>query len=1110
MLKLLLGRRKTGKTTALLRAMGENGKKRPQVLLVPEQYSHETERLLCRSLGNRGAAGSEVLSFTRLYTRVLSETGGLAEPVLDNGGRLLLMHRAVHGLSGQLTVYARPSRRASFLRHLIATSDELKSYCVRPEELTSAGALAGGPEGERLRELGLILTGYEVLTARLAADPRDRLTRLAEQLGKSDYGRGADFYLDCFTDFTPQQRRVLGELLGRAHSVTVALTCDGLRGDHPAFAPARWTARALLAEAKARHVPAEFETLTGRADDAPAQLRALEASLAGVPAEPVPGRDGSVRLLRAESPYQETEQAARAICRLVREEHYRWRDIAVAARTMDEYGPLLEPVCERYGIPLFYSRRREILDTPILTLLTAALDTVGDGYEYDSLFRYLKTGLAGVDPGDVDRLENYALRWELRGSQWSRKADWSWHPEGYNVPWTEAHRREVAELDALRRRVIAPLERLRGTPAATGSELVRSVYGFLEEIELPRRLEERSRALGERGMLRQAEEYRQLWGILCGAMEQCADLLTEGVMELAEFAELFALLLSQYDVGTIPVSLDRVAAGELPHLAHREAKILFLLGADEDHFPLVTQPEGLLTEGDRELLRGQGLEVGLAPEQRLDRERTVLYDGVAMPGERLCLSWPRSRGGSAVNPADFIVELERLLPDLAPEEPDTGSCPPAPLPALDWAGRPGGEAVLAALEQSEEWGPLARRVAAAKEYRRGGLSRAAVDALYGERVRLSASRMDTMKSCHFSYFMQYGLKARARRRAGFDAPAVGTFVHYVLEHVLRELKGRDGGQVPERPDRAALTRKMVERYVREELGGLEDQTPRFRYLFRRLCGSVDLIVENVLEELRRSDFKPIAFELGFGERGSLPPVALTVDGITLSISGVVDRVDGWEKDGRLYLRVVDYKTGKKSFSLTDVWHGLEMQMLLYLFTLESSGQSLYGTPPRGAGVLYLPARDLVLSGSRSMTRAQRQKEADRQLRRSGMLLDDPELLAAMEHVEPGGSPRFLPVRVSKRTGEITGDSLATAEQWGKLRRHVGRILRDIAEEIARGNIDADPYLRSGNQSYCDFCDYAAACHFEEGVGGDCHRFLYSVKGKRFWEEAGKADEKEEG
>lgn len=1106
MLYLLLGRAKTGKTTQLYEQMRVNGTKRPQVLIVPEQYSHEAERHLCQTLGNRAAAQAEVLSFTRLYHRVLSETGGLAQTMLDGGGRLLLMYQAVHALSSQLTIYAKPSRRVSFLEHLLATRDELKSYCIQPRQLIEAGTEAPDQEGAHLKELGLILECYDALTQRLAADPRDRLTRLAEQLRTCGYGRGMDFYLDSFTDFTPQQRQVLMQLMGKAHSVTVALTCDRLDGAGlELFTPARRTALALLTDAKGCHTPVECTVLTGRKDGAPPALAALEAGLTGKPLEESLG----VSLTEADHRYQEVEQAARTICRLVREEHLRYRDIMVAGRTMEEYAGLLEPVFARYGIPLFYSHRENILEKPILTLLTAALETVGDGYEYDSLFRYLKTGLAGVDWEDVDRLENYVLRWEIRGSRWSQKAAWNWHPEGYSRKWTAEEREQVAELDALRRRIIAPLEGLRKTPAASGSQLVQVLYGFLEEIQLPQRLRERSEQLRARGELRQAEEYRQLWGILCAAMEQCASLLTEGSMELREFAELFTLLLTQYDVGTIPVSLDRVTAGEVAHLSHREAKVLLLLGADEDHFPLVTQSPGLLTEGDRVWLREWGLETAPTADQRLEREEMLLYEALALPQQAIYISWPRASGGSQTHPAGFVAHIQARLPHVKVVRPDERACPTAPLPALEWAGRNRDDTLLDALEQQPEWSQRVKRIRLARTYTRGGLTRGAVDALYGHKVRLSASKMDTIKSCHFSYFMQYGLKAKARKRAGFDAPEVGTFVHYVLEHLLRTAHDAGGLKTLSPEERKAVVRQMVEQYIREELGGLEGQTPRFRYLFRRLCQSVELIAENVMEELEHSRFQPISFELGFGEGKELPPVELTVDGVTLSISGIVDRVDGWAENGTLYLRVVDYKTGKKSFSLTDVWHGLEMQMLLYLFTLEQFGEGIYGQPPTAAGVLYLPARDLILSGARNMTPAQRQAEVDQKLRRSGMLLDDPEVLAAMESIGATGKHRFLPLKVSKRSGEITGDSLATAEQWGKLRRHVSQILKDIAGEIATGNIDADPYLRSGNRSYCDFCDYADACLFEEGSGRDCHRFLYSVKGKRFWESAGESQESNE-
>jgi ATP-dependent helicase/nuclease subunit B len=658
----------------------------------------------------------------------------------------------------------------------------------------------------------------------------------------------------------------------------------------------------------------------------------------------------------------------------------------------------------------------------------------------------------------------------------------------------------VAELDALRRRIIAPLEELRRTPEAPGGTLAAALYGFLERIELPRQLTDRSEALRQRGRLQQAEEYRQLWDILCNALEQCAQLMGEAPMSMAEFGELFRLVLGQYDVGTIPVALDRLSVGELQRMTHKEAKVLFLLGVDDTRFPMVTEQPGLLTQEDRKVLNALGCELDSGPEVLLEREQATACDGVCMPSRKLYLSWARQgSGGEECRPANLIEAARRLFPALRVEEPDPALRYNAPLTALESAAREGREDVLEVLAEEEAWKDRVAGLRAARGQRRGRLSREAAAELYGERIRMSASKLDTLRSCHFAYFLNYGLRAKARRKAELDPPQVGTFVHYVLEHLLRQAGERGG--VKQLTDEAVkeLVQGAVERYLREELGDLEKQPPRFQYLFRRLRRSVELIALNVVEELRSSEFEPLSFELGFGDGKTLPAVELEESGVRLALAGYVDRVDGWVHNDRLYLRVVDYKTGKKSFSLTDVWHGLELQMLLYLFTLSDAGQELYGRQVRPAGVLYLPARDLILSGSRTMTEEQIRTAADKELCRSGMLLDEQEVLEAMEHLE-GKKGRFLHLKRNK-DNVLVGDVLATAEQWGKMRRHVEGVLRAIARELSQGRVDADPWRRGGGQSFCDWCDYRRCCHFEEGQG-DCYRYLYTVKEKEFWERAG--------
>ncbi len=1105
MLKLLLGRAGAGKTAAILERVAAAEKGR-HLIIVPEQSSHEMERRLCAVAGNRACLHAEVLSFTRLASRVLANAGGLAAPALDPGGRVLLMCAARKAVSTALTVYARPSQKPAFLSGLLATLDECKQYCVSPEDLTRAGEELPGQEGEKLRDLGLIFGAYDALTARVAADPRDRLTRLAEGLSESGWAQGSTVYVDGFTDFTPQQIQVLRQLWRQAGSLTVSLTCDGGEEQQEAgiFAPARRTIAQLTRAARTDHISVETEVLRGRNHCKAKELSYIEEHLFSETPHAWKGETEGVKLFTAVSLRSEAEWTAAEILRLVREEGLRFREIGVVARGFDAYAPLIEEVFGRYGIPVFLDSVTDVLQKPVFAVVMGALDVVAGGYDREDLFRYLKTGLTGISRSDCDLLENYALKWDLKGSRWTTSAPWTMHPRGYGFPMTEGDQALLDHLDAVRRQLVEPLEQLHSNTNETGEGQAISLYKFLESIQLPQRLEERAQALRARGELKRAEEYSQLWEILCGGLEQCAAILGHTPLGMEEFAQLFKLVLAQYDVGAIPVSLDRATAGDAARLGDRRCAALFFLGADDGALPQVTPAPGLFTDDDRSLLASMGLELSPQLTDKLDREMTIVYAACARPDCHLTVSWAAlGPQGEERSPSFLWERLRRLFPDVVPVR-EKGLAEDfrlaAPRAALEMAGAH--PEVLRILRQQDVLASLAERLERGMSLERGRLCPDSVARLYGQRVPMSASRMDKYRSCHFSYFMQFGLKARPRQAAGFQAPEYGTFVHYVLEHILKDTAWKveegSGGWTWDRTIVRQQIHTIMETYIAQELGGLENKTPRFIYLFHRLSRPVTQVVENVLEELSVSQFQPISFELGFGDRGDLPPVELTAAGITVSVSGFVDRVDGWVHDGRLYLRVVDYKTGRKSFDLTEVWNGLGLQMLLYLFTLEEKGESLYNYAITPAGVLYLPARAAVAKGSRIMTEEERRKQTDAELRRHGLLLDDPDVLEAMEAMGEHG-PRFLPVKVSSRTGAITGEALVTAERLGRLKTHTQRILMEIAGELSSGVIDADPYWRGPEKNACLYCDYAAACHFEDGNGNDRRRYFPSIDGEHFWD-----------
>ncbi len=1087
MLNLLRARAGRDIRGELLERMGRSDARR-RLLIVPEQFSHESERAMCAVLGGGASMSCEVLSFTRLAGRLTDAAGGGAAPMLDPGGRMLLMYAALRRVADALTTYRAPSRKPAFLTGLLATVDECRSYRVEPEALMAAGEELGGRQGDKLKDLGLIYAAYRGLEAQGAADPRGRLDRLAVQLEGTRWGAGMAFYVYGFTDFTPQEERVLSALMAQGE-LTVALVCGGEDDPSGIFQPALRCAGRLARLAKAGAVPVREEVLDRPLARCPS-LAFLEENLFGEgPGQAWAGECAVVRVAAA-SPRQEVEWCAAEILRLLREENCRCRDIAVCARRLDGYGELVESVFARYGVPVFLSAMEDVLEKPVLALVTSALAAAGSDYPYEELFRYLKTGLTGITEEERDLLENYVLTWDLKGPAWTRQKPWDMHPEGYGREFTPADTALVAWLDGLRRRVIAPLEALRKGTDKTGRGRALALYQLLEDIDLPTRLGQRADSLDRRGERTAAAQYRQLWDILAGGLEQCALLLGDTELELEEFSRLFSLVLSQYDVGAIPVSLDAVTVGDAPRMAHKEVKALFLLGADSGAIPDCAVSPGLFTDQDRDALSAMEVELAPRQEDKLRREMTIAYETCCRPSQRLYVSYSAGEGDNQRTPCFLWARLGALFPDAPVRD---GGDPLARLSAPDAALELAGSspAVAEALKRVPGLPERVERIQDAAGWRRGRLSRPAVDALFGPVVPMSATKLDLVNSCHFGYFLRFGLDAKPRQRAAFRAAEYGTFVHDVLERTLRAAR-EEGAPLDDVQAVERLSQAAAERYEREVLSNLEGEPARFRVLFQRMKGAALAVARSVCAELAVSDFTPAAFELGFGPGKDLPPVEVE-QGVRLRLTGYVDRVDQWLHEGKRYVRVVDYKTGKKSFDFADVADGRGLQMLLYLFALRREGKGLLGpeeTVP--AGVLYVPARTPLVDGERDMSDGEIQRARDRLLRRQGLVLDDPDVLSAMER--PAGEYRFLPVG----TGRGGGDSLVTPAQMEALDGYITAALRAAAGELAAGNIDADPYWQGADKNPCRWCDYKAACHFEEGCG-DRRRFRRGLRAAQFWE-----------
>jgi ATP-dependent helicase/nuclease subunit B len=1063
-----------------IRSLGEGGE-RGLRLIVPDQFSHGAERQLCQVCGDSLSLYGEVVTFTGLCSRVFAQAGCAAETFLGEGAVILAMWRALESVRARLVAYRNLGAGADFARELLAAAREFKCARITPSALAEVSGAASGALRGKLADLSLIMGAYEGIT-RGERDPADKLSLLAELIPQCGALEGGRVYIDGFNDFTQQEISVVRALLDKCGRVTVGLTCGGLTDAEEVFELPRSAADRLMRAARDAGARCESVSLGIPARDTRApELRHMDRWLFAPRAIRFEGTyRGGVRLLRAPAPYAECEEAAAHALRLARR-GYRWRDIAVAARDAAGYIPLCESVFGRYGIPVFTGGREDILQKPPMALVIAALETVTGGWEYSSMFRYLKTGLTDITAEECCLLENYVLKWNIRGGRgiWTRAAPWTMPAEGSGRA-RDGDGGATARIDDIRARAAAPLDALRAAvdgETECGAKLA-GLLAFLERIGLPERLTEKAAEFTRRGDMRAASEYARLWDILGEVCGQFGRMLGGTRADGAEFMRLFTLAVSCYDVSVIPVSLDRVVLGDMAKGRHRDVKCLIVLGASESGLPHVPDGGGVLTDAERIEMAILGADSGGTASERYAREINMIYSSLAMPARELFVTYSAD-GGSG--PSPVMTRLSEMFGVPIEESRAPERLSEAPVPCSELAAMADGFPHSAVAAAAREYFCRGReRGVAASDER---LTRERAAALYGSEPDLSASRANRFNSCKFAFFMEHGLRARARGRAELDAPASGTFMHYILEKTASEIAGTVGfGQVTAR-ECAILAARHADEYARRELGGFDDRSGRFRFMYKRLAADAARIVADTAGEMGRSEFKPCEFEYKFSDH-------VQKDGASFRLTGLVDRIDEWDSGGARYVRVIDYKTGKMSLDLTEVYYGVNAQMLIYLSALRRRGGRAEGAVP--AGILYVPARDTVLPAARNITDAQLAKLRERELRRSGILLHDAHVLDAME---TGGENIYLPV-CRDADGAYSGDALVSPRRFERLLEYADDILAGVASRVADGEVAPDPYTADGRSGPCDYCDYRSACRFGES-GGEM-RLLRKLAPAEFW------------
>ncbi|MGG1660714.1 helicase-exonuclease AddAB subunit AddB [Brevibacillus sp. NRS-1366] len=1137
--QFILGRAGTGKTDAIHRQLQERLRDKPlgspMILLVPEQASFQAEYALATLPELGGVMGTQVLSFGRLAHRLMQELGDLTTVPVDDLGKHMVLRMLLERHKEELQVFGRSAMQPGFASQLGRLISECKSYGVSfpPSENVEWGT---ANLNQKVNDLRLIMNAYEAYLAEGYCDADDILNRVAVMVRDSAYIRQAEIFIDGFTGFTNQELRLIDQLMTHAKQVTIALALDPNEREASVdelglFHPTLRTYQDLTLmarEAGVTVVRPMLLTESHRFASSP-RLRHMEQvyfQWGDTGAAPQSGRTDEVVLLSVVNRRAEVEAVALKMLALTREEGYRWRDMGILLREIGTYADEIAAVFTDYGIPHFLDQKRTVMHHPLVELVRSALEVIVTRWRYDAVFRCLKTDLLTVGITDeattrkeIDRLENYVLAHGVFGYQWGEESAWRFRGQS----GTE----EDAIADELRRKYAAPLlafeMEMKQATRQNVRDMTTALYNLLLTLDVPGKLEYWQRMAEKDGDLDAAQVHGQVWTGLVELMDQVVEVMGEESMELATFARVLDSGLETIELGLVPPALDQVLVGSIERSRQPEVKALFLLGVNEGVIPLRPKEEGILDEAERERLAEMGLTLAPGAKQRLMAEPYLLYQAMTRPSERLLLSCALAdHEGKALLPSSVFARVKEVLPDVASQvfynEPTgeqtedtfllgnrrrvfshlltllrgmkkTGELPPFWWEVYDWFIRSSPEV------SREKW------LLSGLRYRNqpGELDRATSATLYGKQLKMSVSRLERFQSCPFSHFSSHGLKLSERTLYKLERFDVGELFHASLKRAVEKMneENMEWGRLTE-ANSMDLASEVVEELVPATRSSILTRTARYRYLSGKLKRAVGRAIFVLGEHAKRSRFAPVGLEVSFGPNADLPGLALSLEnGVDLQLIGRIDRVDQSLDSEVPYLRVIDYKSSPKQLQLSDVWNGLNLQLLVYLDVVVANAEQWLGRKAEMGGVFYYQVADPFVTAKRLLSSDEAAKERAKRLRMKGLMLADPELARMMDAQVEQGASELVPFEIKKDGTLSSRSSVATAEQFQALTTYVRDTVKEISTRMTNGEIHIEPYS-NGTMTACDYCSYKPVCQFDKETGGNGHRQLSKWNNKQIW------------
>lgn len=1086
------------------------------LIIVPDQFTMQTQKDLVMRSDRGGILNIDVLSFGRLSHRILEEVGTKEMPVLDDTGKSLVLQKIAADLKEQLPAMGSLLHKQGYIHEVKSAISEFMQYGISTQDMDKliASAEKRGALAMKLRDLKTLYRGFQDYIRDHFITTEETLDVLRRSLVKSKILPDSVVVFDGFTGFTPIQNRLIQELMRVCEETIVTVTIGEeedsyqMDGEQKLFHLSKKTVADLVKLAAEAEVTRGEDVFVkggpNRFAEAPA-LCYLEQNLFRYQYEPYTEKQHEIHMFEALSPREEVHQTALYIRKLIREEGLTYRDIAVVIGDLEGYASYVETEFGQLEIPCFLDRTRGIVLNPMIEYIKSALQLYIRDFSYDTVFHFLRSGMADISREEIDELENYVIRTGARGYRtysrlFTRRTEEM--QQGSGQEDTERAEETMERLNRIRQQFADTVEILHMAPWAKAGEYVDHLYDFLEQNQVQQKLLNYQQQFEQEGDLAKAREYAQIYRLVMDLLDQIYGLLGEEEISLQEFADILDAGFGEITVGTIPQNVDRIVVGDMERTRLKQVKVLFFLGVNDGNIPKNASKGGIISDMDREFLIESGTEMAPSPRQQMYIQRLYLYLNMTKPSERLYLSYAKvNSDGKGIRPSYLIDTVRKLFPLLAVEYPQNRSR----LEQIE--GRQEGARYLAeelreyadgTLREEErqdfylmyrayEADPEGRdrlTAAAFRRYKESGLSRIVARALYGRQLENSVSRLETYAACACRHFLQYGLSLQEREEFGFEVSDMGNVYHAVLENFAGKLaeSGRTWWDFDENFATQAI-KEAVEGYAATYGETVLYSSARNEYAITRMSRILTRTVLTLQQHLKQGSFQPDDYELSFRFAEDLDSIHVDLsEEEKMHLQGRIDRIDVSEDAEHVYVKVIDYKSGNKKFDLAALYYGLQLQLVVYMnaaMELESRKHPDKEIVP--AALLYYHIDDPTIETPVELTQEQINEEILTKLRMNGVVNSDPAVVERLDRFLQDKS-KVIPVEKKKDGSFSARSGILSREELQVVSAYVDTKIRQIGREILDGKIAANPYEK-GNEEACTYCAYKKVCGFDGSIPG---------------------------